>query len=58
MVAIAALKYGAVDSRTKFNCKGKIQFGDRLFHCWKTKGHGNMDIITAIQESCDVFFYE
>ena len=58
IVAIAALKYGAVDSRTKFNCKGKIQFGDRLFHCWKTKGHGNMDIITAIQESCDVFFYE
>ena len=58
IVAIAALKYGAVNSNNKFDCKGKIEFGDRLFHCWKTRGHGNMDIISAIQESCDVFFYE
>ena len=58
IVAIAALKYGAINSENKFTCKGKINFGDRLFHCWKTRGHGSMDIITAIQESCDVFFYE
>tara|TARA_B110000116_G_C16793317_1_gene565087 strand:- start:48 stop:1853 length:1806 start_codon:yes stop_codon:yes gene_type:complete len=58
IVAIAALKYGLVNTKNKFNCEGKIIFGDRLFHCWKTKGHGNMDIINAIKESCDVFFYE
>ena len=58
IVAITALKYGAVSANNKFDCKGKIFFGDRLFHCWKTRGHGKMDIVTAIQESCDVFFYE
>jgi penicillin-binding protein 2 len=58
IVAIAALKHGVVNSKKKFDCSGKIFFGDRLFHCWKTRGHGEMDIITAIQESCDVFFYE
>ena len=58
MVAIAALKYGLINNKNKFDCSGKITFGDRIFHCWKTKGHGNMDVITAIKESCDVFFYE
>ena len=58
IVAIAALKYGAINLKKQFDCKGKITFGDRLFHCWKTRGHGNMDIVTAIKESCDVFFYE
>jgi penicillin-binding protein 2 len=57
IVAIAALKHGVVDTSIKVECKGKIEYGDRLFHCWKTRGHGVMDIVTAIQESCDVFFY-
>ena len=57
IVAIAALKDGLIDKNDKVFCEGKIEFGDRFFHCWKTKGHGNMDIVSAIQESCDVFFY-
>ena len=57
IVAIAALQKGIINSNDKVNCEGKKLFGDRLFHCWKTKGHGSMDIDSAIQESCDVFFY-
>ena len=57
IVAIAALKDGLIDKNNKVFCEGKIEFGDRFFHCWKTKGHGNMNIVSAIQESCDVFFY-
>ena len=57
IVAIAALKDELIDKNDKVFCEGKIEFGDRFFHCWKTKGHGNMDIVSAIQESCDVFFY-
>ena len=57
IVAIAALKDGLIDKNDKVFCEGKIEFGDRFFHCWKTKGHGNMDVVSAIQESCDVFFY-
>tara|TARA_Y100001970_G_scaffold64739_1_gene82877 strand:+ start:1858 stop:3663 length:1806 start_codon:yes stop_codon:yes gene_type:complete len=58
IVAIAALKHKVVKPSDKFFCEGKINFGDRFFHCWKNKGHGDMDIISAIKESCDVFFYE
>ena len=58
IVAIAALKFNIVDELDHIFCEGKINFGDRFFHCWKTKGHGKMNIISAIEESCDVFFYE
>ena len=58
IVAIAALKNGIINSDSTHSCSGKIEFGDRLYHCWKTNGHGKMDVTTAIKESCDVFFYE
>jgi len=58
IVAIAALKYGIINKDTKRFCSGKIEFGDRLYHCWKNNGHGNMNVINGIKESCDVFFYE
>ncbi len=58
IVAIAALKYGIINSNSTHSCSGKIEFGDRLYHCWKTNGHGKMNVTEAITESCDVFFYE
>ena len=58
IVAIAALKYGIINAASTHSCTGKIEFGDRVYHCWKTKGHGKMDVTNAIKESCDVFFYE
>tara|TARA_Y100001970_G_C14252707_1_gene873026 strand:- start:2908 stop:4701 length:1794 start_codon:yes stop_codon:yes gene_type:complete len=58
IVAIAALKHGIIDTKISHSCNGKIEFGDRLYHCWKINGHGNMNVINAIKQSCDVFFYE
>ena len=58
IVALAALKHKVINHSETHFCAGKIEFGDRLFHCWKKKGHGLMNIENAIKESCDVFFYE
>ncbi|MBT3777464.1 MAG: penicillin-binding protein 2 [Pelagibacteraceae bacterium] len=58
IVAIAALKHGLINSNTTHTCRGKIKFGNRLYHCWKTNGHGKMNVTDAIKQSCDVFFYE
>ena len=58
IVAIAALKYGIVNTKTSHFCNGKIEFGNRLYHCWKTNGHGKMNVTNAIKQSCDVYFYE
>ncbi len=58
IVAIAALYYGVIDTNSSHNCSGKISLGDRLYHCWKNNGHGSLSVVGAIQQSCDVFFYE
>ena len=58
IVAIAGLYYGVIDTNTKHFCNGKITLGERLYHCWKTNGHGSMNVDSAVKESCDVFFYE
>ncbi len=58
IVAIAALKHGIINHKSTHTCNGKIEFGDRLYHCWKTNGHGVMDVTDALKQSCDVFFYE
>ena len=58
IVALAGLKHKVINLTTTHFCKGKIEFGDRFYHCWKTEGHGSMNIENAIKESCDVFFYE
>jgi len=58
IVAIAALKYNIIKPAFSIFCEGKIDFGDRTYHCWKKNGHGKMNVETAIKESCDVYFYE
>ena len=41
----------------EFRCDGSFQFGDRIFGCWYTNGHGNMNLSSAISSSCDIYFY-
>ncbi len=58
IAATAALEEGIIDSNTSFYCPGSIRFGNRTYRCWKRWGHGDMDILGALRESCDVFFYK
>ena len=57
VIALAALEKGIINDRTKITCTGKHPFGDRTFHCWKDEGHGEVDLMAAIRQSCDVYFY-
>ncbi len=52
-----ALDYNFIDENTIFYCPGYIELGGDIFHCWKHKGHKNVNAQRAIIESCDVFFY-
>lgn len=58
VVALAALKEDVVDLSEEINCKGGMKFGNRFFGCWRSGGHGNVNLIDAIAASCDVFFYK
>jgi penicillin-binding protein 2 len=58
IVALAALENGVASPEQTVFCNGKYEFGDGTFHCWKRWGHGRVDMVDAIAESCDVFFYD
>tara|TARA_Y100001970_G_scaffold293680_1_gene442336 strand:+ start:1990 stop:3753 length:1764 start_codon:yes stop_codon:yes gene_type:complete len=55
---ISILKYGSLDEDITHICPGFYQFGDRIYGCWVTDGHGEVNIIQAMAMSCDVFFYK
>ena len=55
---IAILRYGNLDSDITHSCLGFYQFGDRIYGCWVTDGHGEVNITQAMAMSCDVFFYK
>jgi penicillin-binding protein 2 len=58
IVALAALENQVVDpGRVLVYCDGTHRFGNRIFRCWKPEGHGGMDMMSAIINSCDVYFY-
>ncbi|GAB6144351.1 penicillin-binding protein 2 [Desulfocicer niacini] len=57
VTAIAGLEEGSVNIHTSHFCSGRHKYGNRVYRCWKKWGHGDLDIIGALEQSCDVFFY-
>ena len=58
ITALAGLEEGVIDDQTTIHCPGQYRFGNRVYRCWLKGGHGKVDIIKAVEESCDVFFYQ
>jgi penicillin-binding protein 2 len=56
-IASGGLAFGAVVESTTFFCPGSAQFYGRPFACWKAGGHGTLNLTGAIQNSCNVYFY-
>lgn len=57
ITALAALQDGKITPNTKINCTGHMDYGDGRYHCWKTSGHGLLDLEQSLQHSCDIFYY-
>jgi penicillin-binding protein 2 len=58
VTALAALEAGVISEHTYAFCPGHFAFGNTIFHCWKKGGHGTVNVVGALQESCDTFFYK
>ena len=54
---LEGLESGAISEDWSVSCAGSYTYGDRPFKCWKKVGHGRIVPLTAIEQSCDVFFY-
>ena len=58
IVALAALESGELSPHHRFFCNGSLELGKRRFRCWRRYGHGHVDMVKGLMESCDVYFYE
>ncbi|MEL7115455.1 MAG: penicillin-binding protein 2, partial [Pseudomonadota bacterium] len=58
ITALAALEEGVIDLDETVNCPGFRELGDRKFNCWNRGGHGPMNLVDSISESCDVYYYD
>lgn len=56
---MAALRNGRSVSQTTY-CPGYFTLpgSSRRYRCWKRQGHGAMNLHSAIEQSCDVYFYQ
>ena len=56
VTATAALSEKVITPEDKFTCHRNYNFLDIIVHC--TGSHGNINVVTAIQKSCNIFFYQ
>lgn len=69
VIATGALQEGILDGRrTRLNCPGTIVVPNKYypndpgeaqpFYCWNRSGHGWLDVVGGIANSCNIFFYK
>ncbi len=56
-VAATALRQDLITPATVYDDPGTFRIGQQVWRCWKRDGHGEMDLVQAITQSCDVYFY-
>jgi len=56
-VALAALENDVITPDTVFTDPGFYQIGQQRWKCWEEDGHGEVNLVEAIMESCDTYFY-
>jgi len=60
MLALAALQIGATNLTRRTFCRGyyTLPGSTHRYRDWRPAGHGEVDLHDAIEQSCDVYFYE
>ncbi len=56
VLAAAALQDGIIDKNWHVTCAGGFRLGNRFYKC--THVHGTVNIVQAIAQSCNTFFYQ
>jgi len=58
VMALGGLDGGYVTPATTVYCSGATEIYGALRHCWFAPGHGSMDLVDAIKNSCNIYFYQ
>ncbi len=57
VTASGGLQDGLITPETLFNDPGVIRLGQFSYKTWKPGGHGTINVVDALKESSDTFFY-
>ncbi len=55
--AIAALNDNIISPEQTFVCNGSFRIGRKVHYCWRKGSHGKLNLFQAIEQSCNVYFY-
>ena len=55
--ALAALNENILSADQTYTCNGYFRLGNKVHECWKKEGHGTLNMVEAIEQSCNVYFY-
>jgi penicillin-binding protein 2 len=58
ILAIAALNENIITPSWSRTCPGYFRLGRRVFSCFRNNAHGNLNLLQAIERSCNVYFYQ
>jgi penicillin-binding protein 2 len=57
VTALAALGSGRCTAREEHECVGYYALGRTIIRCWKHTGHGSIALRKALEQSCNVYFF-
>jgi len=57
IMSTAMLAEKAFSSTKDIECSGKVDYGNRIFHCHQKWGHGKLNMKEALAQSCDVYYW-
>ncbi|PAF45795.1 penicillin-binding protein 2 [Helicobacter sp. 11S02629-2] len=57
-MGLAFLEYSNINEHTQIDTPYYIDVGGHKFRDWKIGGHGKTDLVKALKESVDVYFYK
>ena len=57
IMSTAMLAEKAFSSAKDIECSGRVDYGNRIFHCHQKWGHGRLDMREALAQSCDVYYW-
>lgn len=58
ITSLAALEEKHIDIHSTAFCPGFLKYGNRPYRCWRKGGHGEVNVIESLEQSCDVFYYQ
>lgn len=60
MIGLGGLDVGATTRNFWIMDYGRYQLknDERIYRDWKREGHGKVDLMAAVAESCDIYFYD